>query len=917
MADSSPYTKPPSTFPQTTNSPIRPKPVNTTNQQGKKSCSSFLFKSLLFALFLVVLPHFPSQPPDFVNQTIFTKFWELLHLLFVGIAVAYGLFSRRNVESEIETQPNVDNNNPSYVSKMFPVSSIFGDECENSCGSDEDEKRRRMMMMNQCWNFSQCYENSAVMGEQYKPQVPIPEGNFSDVRYDGNGANVVQAWNSEYYHSEPVVVVAHPYYTIGECDEIVAYKPLGLPVRSLRSTARELDSPNSNNESDSSSGSRGSFKGSVKSRDREFGDVGDFNLDQEFNDTAGSASPISWRSRSRRMEIEGDQGEFNHVAGSASSIPWQERSRRMEIEEDLGELNDVAGSASSIPWQERSRRMEIEGNQGEFDDVLGSDSPIFWQTMCGRMENEGDHGSFNDSAGSASPISWEERRRRMVIEENHEADRSSSPIPWQARSRMMENEENYSKFNDAGGSSPIPWRSRSSRMESEENHGDVTGDVTYAPHVRPLSNDETKFEPLSSQAFQSKSFSSHTSSYSSSDSITSDNVNLEAEEMGQKKTSYGSSSEIMNYQEEDSGENMTFRRSSLRNRKMASREKYAAVSRPSHFRPMSVDETQFESLGSGSFQSTGSFSSRTSLFSSLDSASSENMNQPKEDLGEKKSKSSHGSSSSSLSPPVRGRNGEASLQAFHSRGYSDGSLLQDDMKSSLKDDLTGSNGKRSEVPSGKNESDTEKLASLTKAASKAKSVRTRRASGLPSETKRAGDISTKRTDEKVEKMPQPDNVETVTRTEILRKVGSDHLLKGTSKQNLDPPTPKPEVTFSSYSKRDEQAPSKTVSKEDSFIELETPQLSLDEDKVSECVNDSGLDSEVDKKASEFIARFKAQIRLQKEASMDRSRGLRTMKRVLVSNINFPFTFFASAPLKEKDLDSLVPLNNEVGDAYAM
>jgi hypothetical protein len=42
--------------------------------------------------------------------------------------------------------------------------------------------------------------------------------------------------------------------------------------------------------------------------------------------------------------------------------------------------------------------------------------------------------------------------------------------------------------------------------------------------------------------------------------------------------------------------------------------------------------------------------------------------------------------------------------------------------------------------------------------------------------------------------------------------------------------------------------------------------------VSEYVNDSGLDSEVDKKASEFIAKFKAQIRLQKIGSIERSKG---------------------------------------------
>ncbi|KAK4267848.1 hypothetical protein QN277_024578 [Acacia crassicarpa] len=826
MADSSPYTKPHFTLSQA-NSPIRPKP----DINKGKSYSGFLFKSLLFALFVVVLPLFPSQAPEFVNQTIITQFWELLHLLFIGIAVAYGLFSRRNVEPdlEIETQSIVDNTS-CYVSTMFPVSSVFSDESENPSGYDEN----RMMMMHCNWNYSQYYESNAlmVMDEQCKPQLPPEEDNFSDVRYDGT--NVVQAWNSEYNHRQPMVVVAHPYYTIGECDEIVGYKPLGLPVRSLRSTVGDLDSPSNTNESDSSSGSRGSSRSSVKSRDRKFGDLGHYDSDQKFNDAAGS-------------------------------------------------------------------------------------------------------------------------------------------------------------------SSPDPWRSRSKRMESEENHGSIA----HPSHHRPLSAAETKSESFNSQAFQSTtSLSSNRSTYSS-DSVPSDNMNLESEEMGQKKISDGSSSDIMNFQEEDSGGNMAYhgssprlkkmgtrenyaivshqshygsssekmnlqeeepganmasQRSPPRLRKMATREKYGTVARPSHFRPMSVDETQFESLGSQSFKSTGSCSSRT-LLSSLDSVPSENLNLPKEDSGE--NKSSHGPSSSSPSPPARRRTEKASSQSLHFRGYSVGNLLQDGLKSSLKDEWIDLNG--SEVQSHNKDaglhlqSDTEKHESLAKAPTKGKSVRTRRTSGLTSETMRTGDMCSKQTDEKVEKMPNnvepvlirreklrkggpdhpskvinkqgtdenvekmPDNVEpllirreklrkggpdhpskdvskqstdekvekmpdnnepVLIRREKLRKGGSDHPSKGVRKQNNDCPCPKSEGTFSSYPKRDKEEPSKNGAKEDLLIEPENSKMSSDEDRMSECVNDSGLDSEVDKKASEFIAKFKAQIRLQKEASMDRSRGLKTMKRVL-------------------------------------
>ncbi|KAK4267849.1 hypothetical protein QN277_024578 [Acacia crassicarpa] len=1067
MADSSPYTKPHFTLSQA-NSPIRPKP----DINKGKSYSGFLFKSLLFALFVVVLPLFPSQAPEFVNQTIITQFWELLHLLFIGIAVAYGLFSRRNVEPdlEIETQSIVDNTS-CYVSTMFPVSSVFSDESENPSGYDEN----RMMMMHCNWNYSQYYESNAlmVMDEQCKPQLPPEEDNFSDVRYDGT--NVVQAWNSEYNHRQPMVVVAHPYYTIGECDEIVGYKPLGLPVRSLRSTVGDLDSPSNTNESDSSSGSRGSSRSSVKSRDRKFGDLGHYDSDQKFNDAAGSSSPDPWRSRSRKMKTEENHGKFSDATATVSSIPWQERSEGVEIGENYGEFNNVAGSASPIPWCSRSRKMkteenhgmcsdataavysipwqerpegvEIEENPGEFnnvapwrsrsrrmkieeshgkfsdaaasacsltwqeeskgveveekdgeaDDVAGSASPIPWQAMSSWMESERNHEKFDD-VGSSS-IQWEESFRKMEHEENQrDFSESASPISWQIMSQAMESEENHGIFNDAHGSaSPIQWYSRSKRMESEENHGSIA----HPSHHRPLSAAETKSESFNSQAFQSTtSLSSNRSTYSS-DSVPSDNMNLESEEMGQKKISDGSSSDIMNFQEEDSGGNMAYhgssprlkkmgtrenyaivshqshygsssekmnlqeeepganmasQRSPPRLRKMATREKYGTVARPSHFRPMSVDETQFESLGSQSFKSTGSCSSRT-LLSSLDSVPSENLNLPKEDSGE--NKSSHGPSSSSPSPPARRRTEKASSQSLHFRGYSVGNLLQDGLKSSLKDEWIDLNG--SEVQSHNKDaglhlqSDTEKHESLAKAPTKGKSVRTRRTSGLTSETMRTGDMCSKQTDEKVEKMPNnvepvlirreklrkggpdhpskvinkqgtdenvekmPDNVEpllirreklrkggpdhpskdvskqstdekvekmpdnnepVLIRREKLRKGGSDHPSKGVRKQNNDCPCPKSEGTFSSYPKRDKEEPSKNGAKEDLLIEPENSKMSSDEDRMSECVNDSGLDSEVDKKASEFIAKFKAQIRLQKEASMDRSRGLKTMKRVL-------------------------------------
>ncbi|RID54574.1 hypothetical protein BRARA_G01881 [Brassica rapa] len=171
----------------------------------RRSKGGFFYKPILFTLFLLALPLFPSQAPEFVgSETVLTKFWELIHLLFVGIAVAYGLFSRRSVESSLDSRTSrvVDESSLSYVSSFFPVSSVFD---EDSCDFRSDVSARGSL---------------AVVSERGSES-------FSQV----------QAWNSQYYQGRSkVVVVARPDYGL---DGHVVHQPLGLPVRSLRSGLRD------------------------------------------------------------------------------------------------------------------------------------------------------------------------------------------------------------------------------------------------------------------------------------------------------------------------------------------------------------------------------------------------------------------------------------------------------------------------------------------------------------------------------------------------------------------------------------------------------------------------------------------------------------------------------------------------------
>lgn len=218
----------------------------------------FLYKAALVTVFLVLVPLFPSLAPDFFNQTLHARSWELLQLIFVGIAVSYGLFSKKN---EDDNSSKIDNPQ-SYVSKLLQVSSVFDDESE--------------------------------------PHTVIEESKF-------------QALNSQYYRDEPVVVVAKENPTVEENGVVshIHQKPLLLPVRSLKQRPNEADL-NQRFSSSSSSSSR-------KSRT---GDLRRLNVDKvdekEEAEKVVLRSPIPWRSRSGRMEMKENSDELTSLIASPS-----------------------------------------------------------------------------------------------------------------------------------------------------------------------------------------------------------------------------------------------------------------------------------------------------------------------------------------------------------------------------------------------------------------------------------------------------------------------------------------------------------------------------------------------------------------------------------------------------------------------
>ncbi|KAL6985934.1 hypothetical protein U1Q18_019308 [Sarracenia purpurea var. burkii] len=240
MVDTVSYIKP-----QRLASQFPPNPANPN-----KFYTHFMYKAVIVAIFLIVIPLLPSQAPEFVNQSLHTRSWELVQLLLVGIAVSYGLFSRRNDENQKESNSKLDNAH-SYVSRFLQVSSVFDDEGDSPSGSDESK---------------------------------------------------VQTWSSQYYRGEPVVVV--------DDDKPLVFPVQSLKSGVSDSDDAETISESSGKGISRSRSTLGSGSKRFSSKSRNNGEFwGSTPLDLEEEEEKGEEnvvlrSPIPWRSRSGRMEVK-------------------------------------------------------------------------------------------------------------------------------------------------------------------------------------------------------------------------------------------------------------------------------------------------------------------------------------------------------------------------------------------------------------------------------------------------------------------------------------------------------------------------------------------------------------------------------------------------------------------------------------
>ncbi|XP_027336723.1 uncharacterized protein LOC113850390 [Abrus precatorius] len=272
----------------------------------------FLYKAAIVLIFFVILPLFPSQAPQFINQSLVTRNWELLHLLFVGVAISYGLFSRRNNEAEKENNNNSKfDTAQSLVSRVLHVSSFFeDDEVENENPSETEETK-------------------------------------------------VQTWSNQHQHywNRPVVIVApQAQHRSHNFDTLGGEKPLLLPVRSLKSrlsdegsvavdddescTTTTSFSLNRSTTTSKTSSKRFSSNLNKGSRNVELEGHGDAIVEDKMKENVVLPSPIPWRSRSGRMEPKQEEVE--------SSKPSMEESLSMKSKTSRSRSSSLSPSPESL-----------------------------------------------------------------------------------------------------------------------------------------------------------------------------------------------------------------------------------------------------------------------------------------------------------------------------------------------------------------------------------------------------------------------------------------------------------------------------------------------------------------------------------------------------------------------------------------
>ncbi|KAG5039812.1 hypothetical protein AAZX31_05G060700 [Glycine max] len=357
---------------------IQKLPLEQIQEDPNKFYYHFLYKATLVLIFFVIIPLFPSQAPEFINQSLLTRNWELLHLLLVGVAISYGLFSRRNEETDKEHNNSKFDTAQTLVSRFLQVSSFFEDEGESPVESDETK---------------------------------------------------VQTWSSQHYRNEPVVVVAAPQLQkYSSFDDQSGEKPLLLPIRSLKSRLSEEDiDVQSLNMSMSSKrfSSYSNRKAEVEAVD----------VDVQYLNSSTTFKRFSSNSnRNAEVEVDGVDTDVQSLNRSTISQGFSSNSnRKAEVEADDvdAEVQSQKRSTSSKRFSSNSNRnTEVEGSRAENKkkESVVLPSPIPWRSRSGRLEHKQEE--FDEASNMMFPSSKEESRPvKSQPSRASSRDNSVSPSP--------------------------------------------------------------------------------------------------------------------------------------------------------------------------------------------------------------------------------------------------------------------------------------------------------------------------------------------------------------------------------------------------------------------------------------------------------------------------------------------------------
>ena len=295
--------------------------------------------------------------------------------MFIGIAVSYGLFSRRNVQVSVDSdEPRFSNfeNPQSYLSKMFHVASIFEDVDDFSVS---DERKLSEVLYIQP-NLGSVSGLNAISRQQENFHYSIPKKRYENSLEFAETDNVGHACKSRYTRGGSVVVVAETNRSNSgewlESGAIVNYKPLGLPVRSLKSSLTEPDDVEFDCGDESCLSSKSSSKNSESNCERtsEFGDNCCVNLEEKFDETViASMSPFQLREKfeknmMRERRVKNAVLRPSHFRPSSiDETQFESLKKSTSLHSNLSQSSQTSSLSSPLSSRTRKhRKMSSLGN---------------------------------------------------------------------------------------------------------------------------------------------------------------------------------------------------------------------------------------------------------------------------------------------------------------------------------------------------------------------------------------------------------------------------------------------------------------------------------------------------------------------------------------------------------------------------